>query len=114
MNIKTIIATLFKVLAITLSLTVLLPSAVKLSHAFSHHEHEVCTNDIDGTSTHFHELDLDCDFYKFKLNSNYYNHLKLADSEVIENYKTITSVLYVFIRSHEQETTLLRGPPSLV
>lgn len=114
MNIKTIIVSFFKVFAITLSLTVLLPSVVKLSHAFNHHEHEICTNDNDETSTHFHELDLDCEFYKFKLNSNYYSHLKIDNSETDENYKKVATTFYVFIRSQEQETTLLRGPPSIV
>lgn len=114
MRIKTIIASLFKVLAFTLALSVLLPTAVKLSHVFNHHEHEVCENDDADTSTHFHEFDLDCDFYKFKLTQNQYflvydydETLKISDASESLPY-------YISFNDHQHLTRYLRGPPQLI
>ena len=111
MNLKTFIASIFKVLAIVLTLAVLLPSAIKLSHAFNHHQHEVCENDDKG-NTHFHEIDLDCEFYKFKLNTNYFDFVNSDDTVILKDYSKVESSLYVYLRSHQQEISYLRGPPS--
>lgn len=113
MNIKCIIASFFKVLAVTLTLAVLLPSAVKLSHVFNHHEHEVCSNDDVNTNTHFHELDLDCEFYKFKLNTNYYFNVEITEISSQANFYKLNSDFYLYLRAHEQDTSYLRGPPTL-
>lgn len=101
----------FKSLALLLAMAVLSPYAVKLSHAFSHHTHEVC----DGFSnTHFHKLDLDCEFYKFKLQK---------DSLFVANDFTETDVLitinfldtiYFFSYPHQHLSFSLRAPPELV
>ncbi len=96
-----------------LSLSVLLPSVVKLSHVFNHHEHEVCENDDNGY-THFHEADLDCDFYKFKLNTNYYSGIYSKDTLIQKDYNKIESCFYIYLRTHQQDTSFLRGPPFLV
>ncbi|WP_155087395.1 hypothetical protein [Winogradskyella ouciana] len=114
MRIKTIITSLFKVLAFTLALSVLLPTAVKLSHVFNHHEHEVCENDDADKSTHFHEFDLDCDFYKFKLTSQFYFKLKLEDFKVFEDNYKITNSQYEFVSTFQKLQTALRGPPQLI
>ena len=59
---------LFKYLAILIVCFVLTPSAVKLSHAFSHsnHTHDIC---LGEKQTHLHALDFDCEFYKFKISN---------------------------------------------
>ncbi|APY09571.1 hypothetical protein BWZ20_02630 [Winogradskyella sp. J14-2] len=98
-------------LAVALILAVLLPSAIKLAHAFSHHSHEVCKNDIDS-NTHFHELDIDCEFYKFKLNTNYY-FTSLSYKTIIQNnFSKVNTCIYLFLRTHQQNTSYLRGPPT--
>ncbi|NRD23484.1 hypothetical protein HNV10_09555 [Winogradskyella litoriviva] len=112
MNLKTAIALTFKVLAITLVLAVLLPTAVKFNHVFSHHTHKVCKND-NSTDTHFHVSDFDCDFYKFKLSNNLFL--------VINSYEITTKKLasfqpssyYISSNNYQQQTRFVRGPPTL-
>jgi len=52
------------VFAAILTISIVIPSAVKFAHAFENHQHEVCTN---FSTTHLHQLDIDCEFYKFKI-----------------------------------------------
>jgi len=89
----------------------LLPSVVKFTHAFAQHHHEVCAGEAQS---HLHNVDLDCNFYKFKLNHNFY--IPLVNYELQENFKeqTLKSKYYTFLKSHQQLTSYLRGPPSLV
>ncbi|WP_439151208.1 hypothetical protein [Winogradskyella sp.] len=113
MNLKTVIATTFRLFALVLTLAILLPSAIKLNHVFTHHKHEVCENDENST-THFHEADLDCEFYNFKLTNTYYLDLNPENKiSKIFNNKTLLSY-YLFLRTHQQDTCYLRGPPALV
>lgn len=92
-------------------LAVLLPSAVKLSHVFTHHKHEVCKNDSND-NTHFHELDVDCEFYKFKLNTNYYSGFYTSETVILNNYNKAHTSFYLFLRTHLGDTSYLRGPPA--
>ena len=113
MNIKTVIASVFRVLAIMLVLAVLLPPVTKLAHAFNHHKHEVCEND-NKHQTHFHTSDLDCDFYKFKLTKIQF--FKLYEYEVKKQteYFKPNSKYYSSLHNHQQLTRFLRGPPLLM
>ena len=58
----------YKISLIVLIIALLVPSFVKLAHAFEKHKHEVCTT---PQKSHYHELDLDCEFYKFKLSHTF-------------------------------------------
>ena len=71
-----------------LILAVLLPSVIKLTHSFNHSKHEVCDNDNEQ-QTHFHETDLDCDFYKFKLTKIQF--FKLYEFEIRQQTKYFKS-----------------------
>lgn len=114
MNKKNIISSLLKVLAITLTLSVLLPTAVKLSHVLNHHKHEVCSSDDSESNTHYHELDLDCEFYKFKLNQNQY-FLVYDHDDSLEFSRTSKSLpYYISFHNNQHLTRFLRGPPSLI
>lgn len=100
-------------IAIVLSLSILLPSAVKLSHVFLHHEHEVCENDNNG-DTHFHQVDLECEFYKFKLSKSHY-YLVYDYDDNTNNIIVLESLPYYFsTHNHQHLTRHLRGPPSLI
>ncbi|MGS2726091.1 hypothetical protein ACU8DI_05740 [Psychroserpens sp. BH13MA-6] len=97
-----------KVAFVILALTLLLPSVVKFSHVFSHHDHVVC---LEKNQTHFHNLDLDCEFYKFKLQQqttfppvNY--ELSLAEN----NHKDLNPY-YAFLSDYQSLHFSLRGPP---
>lgn len=108
---KTLKNIAYKLLAITLLVAVLLPSAIKLEHVFEDHEHEICS---DISTQHLHEIDLECEFYKFKLNTEYqivFNHCKIL---VEENYFKKDCTPYFFLNNHQQLPFSLRGPPILV
>ncbi len=113
MSKKTIIKHIFKVLSLILILAVLLPSAVKLSHVFAHHKHEVCKND-NNDKTHFHELDVDCEFYKFKLTQQFFFKQKALELRHTEDNFKITASQYEFISKFQKLQTSLRGPPQLI
>ena len=113
MNLKTVIESTYKVLAITLVLAVLLPSGVKLSHAFNHHTHEVCESD-DDSQTHFHESDIDCDFYKFKLNKNQFFALVNNDENPTNQFLKQEVNYYISFNNLQQLIRFQRGPPRLV
>jgi hypothetical protein len=89
----------------------LLPTGIKISHVFSHHEHEVC---IGENQSHFHEIDMDCEFYKFNLNNNFY--FKVVDYSIDFKIKTQTVNVknYVYLKDHQYLSTYLRGPPYLM
>jgi hypothetical protein len=96
-----------------LVLVVLLPSAVKLTHAFNHHTHEVCESDNDSI-THFHQSDLDCDFYKFKLNNNQFFVLTEYELKTILPFSKEKLEHYISFNNYQQLSRFLRGPPQLV
>lgn len=96
-----------------LVLAVLLPSAIKLTHAFNHHTHEVCEFD-DNSSTHFHQSDLDCDFYTFKLNKNQFFVLSQNEEQIEIPYSKLSLEHYVSLHNYQQLSRYLRGPPQLV
>jgi hypothetical protein len=113
LNFKTVITSVFKGLAIMLVLAVLMPSVVKLSHAFNHHKHNVCDND-NKHETHFHTSDLDCDFYKFKLTKIQFFKLYQYEVKVQSEYFKPNSKYYSSLHSHQQLIRFLRGPPLLM
>jgi hypothetical protein len=112
LNIKTAITSLFKTLALVLVLAVLFPSAVKFSHAFTHHSHKVCDSDNEH-NTHFHESDYACDFYKFKLTNTQF--LVVYDYDTIARNKTTKtfSTHYISFKNYQQLTRFVRGPPQV-
>ena len=100
---------IFRSIAILLLLAVVLPSVVKFGHVFENHKHEVCSNPSDS---HFHEVNVDCEFYKFKLNNTFsfvFNGVIIP--QIKNNHKNIFSK-YFFINSYKSFGIALRGPPS--
>jgi len=93
-----------------IAILLLLPSAVKFTHAFNHYKHEVC---LGEKSTHLHKVDLNCKFYDFKLTNNYV----LSDSNFnVFIPKTVclkSTAEYVFLNTYQQLHFSLRGPPVL-
>lgn len=97
-----------RIVIVVLSLALLLPSIVKFTHTLSNHEHEVC---LEKNQTHFHHLDLDCDFYKFKIQNEHLS--QLVDNIVFSNEVNhkIISLNYLFLSDNERLHLSLRGPP---
>ena len=101
----------FKICTIILLCVVLLPSIVKLNHAFENHKHEICKGEAQA---HFHEINVDCEFYKFNLNSAFeFTKNTIVFLNIEENYQNIISQ-YAFISSYQKRGFSLRGPPQLV
>ena len=96
-----------------LVLAVLLPSVTKLTHAFTHNKHDVCDTD-NKHKTHFHESDLNCDFYKFKLTTQYYLSLNSIQLLLVKNNFKITVSQYEFVSDFQRLQIALRGPPQFI
>ena len=94
--------------SLTLVICLLIPSGVKLAHVFENHKHEVCTN---KSSVHFHSLDLDCEFYKFKIANQLLHTFKNIELINTINNHGITESQYQFISQYQQLQFSLRGPP---
>lgn len=89
----------------------LAPTYAKFSHLFQGHKHELCEN---PQTSHFHELDTDCEFYKFKLSTQF--SISFGDISFLEN-KILSQKIksqYHFISDYQRLHYSLRGPPSLV
>ncbi len=103
---------LLKSLALILVVTVLLPVTVKAMHVFENHKHDVCTEKT--SDHHLHQIDLDCEFYKIKLNNSLsFSVFSYTLLEVKNNHKPILSQ-YQFISSYQRLGIVLRGPPQFV
>lgn len=102
---------LFKTLTLVLAMVLLVPTAVKFAHIFAHHKHDIC---LGEKKTHLHEINTDCDFYKFKLTHAYtFTFFNFELFSVEENHVTIVSQ-YLFLSEFQRLQTSLRGPPALV
>ena len=113
MNFKILITVICRVLAVVLVLAVLFPSALKLSHAFTHHKHNVCSEDTEH-NTHFHQSDIDCNFFNFKLTKQYhFNNSPIHLVSIKSNFK-ISDSQYEFASDYQKLQTALRGPPQLI
>jgi len=102
---------IYKFCTVILILALLTPSAVKFFHIFEDHIHEVCKN---NQKTHFHEFDLDCEFYKFKLKTQFSlstNDFQFLD--IVENYQPIV-LQYCYLNDFQSLHFSLRGPPQLI
>ncbi|WP_178985207.1 hypothetical protein [Winogradskyella helgolandensis] len=95
-----------------LVLTVLLPSAVKLNHVFSHHTHEVCEND-KSSDTHFHDADIECNFYKFKLSNNLFIVFNNYELALTKTAVTQLPSYYISLKNYQHSIGFVRGPPSV-
>ncbi len=102
----------FRCFSFILGLSILVPTVQKFVHIFEHHEHDFCTNETQ--QTHLHESSTDCEFHKFKLNTNY--NIALAEYSLFVPttlYLEITSQ-YFFISKYQRLQTALRGPPAFI
>tara|TARA_R110002049_G_scaffold273749_1_gene451572 strand:- start:6184 stop:6519 length:336 start_codon:yes stop_codon:yes gene_type:complete len=103
---------IIKSLSLLLAVLILAPVVHKFSHLFTHHEDDVCSGLIK--KEHLHELNLNCDFYKFKLNTTYtitfFNFNLFSPKE--KPLKIVSQ--YQFLSEYQRLQTSLRGPPALI
>lgn len=121
-NVKTHI--IFKIVTLTLAVSVLFPTAIRFAHILTHHNHEH-SHTHEHQHNHEHEHDsctdlkttclnkkyTDCDFYNFKLSTSFY--LYISHLELIINLPVFKNrySLYTFFNKHKQLPFSLRGPP---
>jgi len=101
----------FRIITLFIAALFLVPSAVKFAHIFTHHTHEVCN---DYSTTHIHKVDIDCDFYKFKLNKNFTYAFFNVDLFLEKNESQQIASQYHFLSKYQRLQASLRGPPSLI
>jgi len=101
----------FRVLTFCLVCTLMFPAAFKFAHVFEHDQHEVCTG---GNSTHIHKIDLDCEFHKFQLNTNFNISHNVFELFQIKKETSQIQSQYTFLSKYQHLHFSLRGPPSLV
>jgi len=101
----------FKISLVILIIALLVPSFVKLAHAFEMHKHEVCKT---PQKSHYHELDLDCEFYKFKLNNALNFQPKEYSFLTTDQIHQVDNFYKSFYNNLQIEQTSLRGPPQLI
>lgn len=100
-----------KICAILLAIAVLVPVVVKANHVLENHEHNICDN---NDVLHFHEINLDCEFYKFKLNTQYVFTAQPV-LFTLTHFIHKTPVQYHSFLSYNQHLAFaLRAPPYLV
>ncbi len=88
----------------------MLPTLVKFSHIFAHHEHEIC---LGKNQSHLHEIDTDCEFYKFSLGNSFYIKTNDFKLNFIVPSQVLNTEYHTYLKSHQQLSIYLRGPPNL-
>jgi len=102
---------IFRIFTLLVLASLFTPSVLKFAHIFEHHNHVVCNGDTD---THIHQVDLECEFFKFKLN-NYFLSPLIKDTWLQTPYfKQAYFLTYKFLNTHKPLSFSLRGPPVLV
>lgn len=96
------IATLILVVALAL------PTIVKLTHVFNHHNHDVCN---DYSQTHVHNLDVDCSFYNFKITNHFTCTIENYELYIPVEINPIIASQYQFLSDYQRLHFSLRGPP---
>lgn len=103
---------IFKTITLLLSVSLLIPTAYKFAHIFENHHHDICKGE---SATHLHEINADCDFYKFKLNNTqFYEAPKSIEIPTIVTFVLLNHATYNFLYNHQSLSFSLRGPPALV
>jgi hypothetical protein len=91
-----------------LVLCILAPIAVKLSHAIYEHESLECS---EPAAIHVHEIELDCDFQKFKLSTQYYSVPTKFENKIVAVERVKNFNFYTFLSKYQKLHFALRGPP---
>lgn len=90
----------------------LTPSFVKLAHDFDDHKHDVCKT--PQSTSHYHELNWECEFYKFKLSDQYSFSLLNFDLVPYAFDFEYLHPKYQLESNSKYFQKTLRGPPCLV
>lgn len=100
-----------KVLVVLLTTVLIAPLFVKLNHLLENHKHEICETPY---TNHFHELEVDCKFYAFKLNTQYNSPITSIEIPVLKKINISIDSNYFLVSDYQQLHFSLRGPPQFV
>ena len=100
-----------KILVVVLTIVLVIPIFVKLNHIFEDHKHEVCKTPY---TKHFHELEIDCEFYDFRLNTEINYSVASVDIPFLREITQSIISQYRFVSNYQQLQFSLRGPPQIV
>ncbi len=100
---------LYSFVSIALMVSILAPSVIKLEHALFEHFEEKCTN--PGT-VHLHKVELDCDFHKYQLSSQFYAPLFAHTFYAAISVKKKEGDNYSYISQYTKLHFTLRAPPT--
>lgn len=78
-------------------------------HVFEHHQHEICYGESD---THLHTLDVDCEFYKFKINIPFTIPENVAELISFPEVTIFHTKEYSFLSEFQSLHFTRRGPPT--
>ncbi|AUS04068.1 hypothetical protein C1A40_00580 [Tamlana carrageenivorans] len=100
---------IFRIFTLYIVAMLTLPALTKCIHIFEHHNHIVCENE---DTTHIHQVDLDCDFQKFQIFTNFTPlNLSFCLKGPKEKHGPIVSSGYDFLSKFQSLHFSLRGPP---
>ena len=87
-----------------------LPITVLAFHSFTNHKHEIC---FSKTEQHIHDKELDCTLHLYKQS---YSFLATYDFQFFTKVDVIEAKMLKthFLKTHQQLSFLLRGPPLYV
>lgn len=87
-----------------------LPITVLAFHSLTNHKHEIC---FSKTEKHIHDKELDCTLHLYKQSNSF---LATNDFQFFTKVEiTVAKILKVnFLKTHQQLSFLLRGPPFYV
>ncbi len=90
--------------------TLLAPTINKFAHTFSHHQHKIC---IGEKSTHIHQVDLDCEFFKHHISKTFTTNLFAFNLFSEKEIHTKIISPYFFLSDYQSLHFSLRGPPQI-
>jgi len=85
------------------------PSALKIHHALNHHKEIKCD---EAVSTHFHEIEFDCDFHKYQIAPSYLASTFLFKPINTPILKQKNYGFYLEVSEYQKLHFSLRGPPT--
>ena len=97
-----------KFLSLLIAVVLMVPLFVKLNHFIEHQHHDICkTPYID----HFHEYNIDCDYYNFIINTYYFESEPIAEFFQETHLSPFIISEYDFFSDFKAFHSYLRGPP---
>ena len=99
---------LLPIMALLLVICIVAPSVIKLTHALYEHHKFDCD---EKSAVHFHQVEYDCDFQKFKNAPQYVLFSAAKDIQPSEAAQKNIDSQYFFLSQYQKLHFVLRGPP---